>query len=84
MLTYYIYKRSSKECKELEEIVTTLKQCLDKTDIPDKGNKPIQACGTQFIDHKVAAMNRFADHFSAYLSHLCSLTEDSSAASSDY
>ena len=37
MLTYYIYKRSSKECKELEEIVATLKQCLDKSDIPDKG-----------------------------------------------
>jgi len=35
------------------------------------------------LNHKVAAMNRFVDHFGAYLSHLCSLTEDSSVASSD-
>ena len=41
------------------------------------------ACGTRFIDHKVAAMNRFVDRFGAYLSHLCSLTEDSSVTSSD-
>jgi len=33
--------------------------------------------------HKVAAMIRFVAHFGAYLSHLCSLTEDSSVTSAD-
>ena len=83
MRAYYIYKRSPKKCRELEEIVHSLKQCLDDGDMPDKGNKPIRACGTRFIDHKVAAMNKFVDRFGAYLSHLCSLTEDSSVASAD-
>ena len=59
----------------MEEIVISLKQCLDDGNMPDKGNKPIRACGTRFIDHKVAAMNRFIDHFGAYVSHLCNLTE---------
>ena len=51
--------------------------------MPDKGNKPIHACGTRLIDHKVAAMNRFIDCFGAYFSHLCSLTEDNSVTSAD-
>ena len=80
---YYIYKKSPKKCRELEEIFTSLKQCLHNGDMPDKGNKLIHACGTRFIDHKVAAINRFIDHFRAYLSHLCSLTEDNSITSAD-
>ena len=40
MRAYYIYKKSPKKCRELEEIVTSLKQCLDDGDMPDKGNKP--------------------------------------------
>jgi len=78
MRAYYIYKRSPKKCRELEEIVQSLKQCLYDGDMPDKGNKPIHACGTQFIDYKVAAVNRFFDHFGAYLNHLCSLTAEGS------
>ena len=65
------------------KIFTSLKQCLHNGDMPDKGNKLICACGTRFIDHKVAAINRFIDHFRAYLSHLCSLTEDNSITSAD-
>ena len=80
MRTIVIYKRSPKKCRELEEI--SLKQCLDNGDMPDKDNKPIRACGTRFID-KVAAMSRFIDRFGAYLSHLCSLTEDNSVTSAD-
>ena len=75
MRVFYIHKKSPKECRE---IVTSLKQCLDDGDMPDKDNKPICTCGTQFTDHKVAAMNRFIDGFGAYLIHLCSLTEDNS------
>ena len=46
MRVYYIYKKSPKKCRELEEIVTSLKLCLDDGDMPDKGNKAIRACGT--------------------------------------
>jgi len=83
MRAYYIYKCSPKKCRELEGIVISLKQCLDDADMPDNGNKPIRACGTRFINHRVAALNRFVDGFGAYLSHLCSLTEDSSVTSAD-
>ena len=83
MRAYYIYKKSPKKCRELEEIVISLKQCLDDGDMPDKGNKLICAGGTRFIDHKVAVMNSFIDRFSAYLSHLCSLTEDNGVTPAD-
>ena len=83
MHAYYIYKKSPKKCRELEEIFISLKQCLDDGNMAHSGNKPIRACGTRFIDHKVAAMNRFIDRFGAYLSHLCSLTEDNGVTPAD-
>jgi len=70
MSAYYFYKKSPKKCRELEEIVQSLKKCLDDGDMPDKGNKPMRVCGTRFIDHKVATMNIFVDHFGAYHNHL--------------
>ena len=79
----YYYKKSPKKCRELEEIFTSLKQCLDNGDMPDKGNKLMHACGTWFIYHKVIAINRSIDHFGACLSHLCSLTEDNRITSAD-
>ena len=42
------------------------------------GNRPLRACGTRFVSHKVAALNRFVDRYGAYVSHLIALTEDSS------
>ena len=83
LMRAYIYKKSPNKCRELEEIVISLKQCLDDGDMPHSGNQPIRACGTQFIDHKVAAMNRFIDRFGAYLRHLCSLTEDNGVTLAD-
>ena len=67
----------------MEEIVISLKQCLDDGDMSHSGNKPIRVCETRFIDHKIAAMNRFIDRFGAYLSHLCSLTEDNGVTPAD-
>ena len=51
--------------------------------MPHSSNKPICACGTRFIDHKVAVMNRFINRFGAYLGHLCSLTEDNGFTPAD-
>lgn len=76
---YYLYEKSPKKCHQLEDIVTELKTCLDSDDFSHKrGTRPLRACGTRFVAHKVAALSRVIERFGAYLNHLCSLTEDSS------
>ena len=61
-----------------------LKACLDSSDFPTMGgNKPLCACGTQFISHKVCALERVLDRFGAYMNHLVTLTEDPKTKSAD-
>ena len=48
-----------------------------------KGNRPLHACKTRFVSHKVAAINRFIERYGAYINHLISLTEDSSMKPAD-
>ena len=51
---YYVYSKSPKKCKELEDVVSELKECLDPSEFPDDGGvRPLRACGTRFISHKV-------------------------------
>ena len=81
---YYIYEKSPKKCAELKEIVEELKQCFDDSDVPHKvGARPLRACGTRFVAHKVAALSRVIDRFGAYVSHLKSLSVDRSVKSVD-
>ena len=81
---YYLYKKSPKKCHELYEVVAELKQCLKPGDLPaEGGNRPLRACGTHFVAHKVAALERIIDRFGAYVSHLSSLTEDTSVRAVD-
>lgn len=81
---YYVYEKSPKKCRELEVVVEELKNCLEPTEMPKKGgSRPLRACGTRFVAHKVAALWRLIDRFGAYLSHLTALTEDASVKSSD-
>ena len=47
------------------------------------GTRPVRACGTQFVCHKVAALERFIDRFGAYISHLVTIADDPRAKSSD-
>ena len=73
---YYIYEKSSKKCHELEGIVSELKACLEPTEMPSKGGtRPLRACGTRFVVHKVAALERMIDRFGAYISHLTAMTK---------
>ena len=60
MLTrvYYFYEKSPKKCVELAEVVDELRQCLEDGDMPNRGNRPLRACGTRFVAHKVAALGR--------------------------
>ena len=40
------------------------------------GNRPLRACGTRFIAHKVVALARLVDRVGPYICHLTSLTEN--------
>ena len=40
------------------------------------GVRPLRACGTRFIAHKVCALERIIDRFGAHLNHLVALIED--------
>ena len=81
---YYIYCKSLKNRRELEDLIAELSECLDISEFPTSGgSRPIRACGTRFITHNVAALNRIIDRFGAYLSHITALTEDSSTTLDD-
>ena len=61
MRVYYLYEKSPKKCVELAEVVDELRQCLEDGDMPTKGNRPLRACGTRFVAHKVAALGRLIE-----------------------
>ena len=74
---YYLYEKSPKKCRELEEIASSLKECLERSEwFSGRGLRPVRTSGTRFVSHKVAALNRFTNRFGAYLCHMISLTED--------
>ena len=39
---------------------------------------PLRASGTRFVSHKVVALRRVLERFSAYRNHLCSVIQDPS------
>ena len=70
---YIIYEKSPKKCRELEDIVKTLKTCLGSDEFSHgRGVRPLRASGTRFVTHKVAALNRVLERFDACVNHLCS------------
>ena len=81
---YYLYEKSPKKCRQLEDVVASLKECLDPSELPQKGGShPLRASGTRFVAHKVNALERIIDRYGAYLGHLIALTEDSSVKGVD-
>ena len=81
---YYMYEKSPKKCRELETVAEELKACMESSEMPSKGGaRPLHACGTKFVAHKVAALGRLVDRFGAYLCHLAAMTEDHSIKSVD-
>ena len=50
---YYLYEKSPKKCRELDSIVTDLKECFE---CDEGGIKPIRASGTRWVSHKLSAM----------------------------
>ena len=81
---YYLYEKSPKKCRQLEDVVASLKDCLDPSELPQKGGShPLRASGTCFVAHKVNALERIIDWYGAYLGNLIALTEDSSVKGVD-
>ena len=63
---YYLYEKSPNKCHELNEVVAELKQCLEAGHLPaEGGNRPLRPCGTRFVAHKVAAVERIIERFGA-------------------
>ena len=77
---YYLYEKSPKKCRELTELVSDLKECID---VDEAGIKPIRASGSRWVSHKLNAMRRILSRYGAYTSHLLALSEDHSVKSSD-
>lgn len=50
-----LYKKSPKRCVELTDVVDELRRCMEEFDMPNRGNRPLRACGTCFVAHKVDA-----------------------------
>ena len=64
MRTYYLHEKSPKKRHELDDVVASLRQCLEEDEMPaarTRGNRPLRACGTRFVSHKVSAISRFIE-----------------------
>ena len=61
---YYLYEKSPKRCRELEDIITDLKECLC---FDNAGVRPVRASGSRWVTHKLNAMKRILSKFGAYV-----------------
>ena len=77
---YYVYEKSPKKTRELEEVVKELKEVFE---FPSGGNKPVRSQGSRWINHKRKALQRVVDRYGAYISHLTALAEDGSVKPDD-
>ena len=80
----FVYEKSPKKCRELLDVVNELKECFEPSEMPRKGGtRSLRACGTWFVAHKTAAIARVIDRSGTYLSHLITLTEDTTLKAVD-
>ena len=79
---YYLYENSPKKCRELEEIVSDLKTCITFDD--SGGSRPIRACGSRWVGHKLNAMKCVLSKYGAYTNHLIPLSKDQAVRSADW
>ena len=61
-----------------------LRLCIGDAELPSEGgDRPIRACGTRFVCHKVAAISRIIDRYGAYITHVTALLHDASVKAAD-
>ena len=77
---YYLYEKSPKKCRELEDLITDLRECLS---FDDDGVKPLCSSRSKWVSHKLNAMKRAISKFGAYMSHIAALCEDRSVNRAD-
>ena len=77
---YYLYEKSPKKCRELEDLVSELGEFISFT---GKGLRPIRASGSRWISHKLNTMRRILSKYGAYTMHVVALSEDRSVRSTD-
>ena len=71
-ILYYLYKKSSKRCRELERMSEAYEKAIPK---------PTNANGTRWIDHKMQAMKIVLENYGVFISHVESLSQTDSQAS---
>ena len=64
---YLLYLKSPKKCRQLEEVIADLKECIA---LVEGGSKPIRACGSKWIGHKWNAMKRVLSRYGVYINPL--------------
>ena len=72
---YYLYKKSPKKLRQLNELVAVYE---DVFDFQEGGNKPKKASGTRWIAHKVGALKLIVDKYGIFMQHLANLAENKS------
>ena len=77
---YLLYAKSPKKCRQLEEVVADLKECLA---LVDSGSKPIRASGSRWIGHKWNATKRLLSRYGAYTNHLAAMSDNPSFKPAD-
>ena len=77
---YYLYEKSPKKMRGLEELYNSYKQCLE---FVEGSLKPKRASGTRWILHKVCALKLLVDKFGIYMQHIESLSCDNSVKQKD-
>ena len=77
---YYLYEKSPKKCRELEEVISDMKNCITFNDV---GSRPVRVSGSRWVSHKLSAMRRVLSKYGAYTNHLITLSEDSTVRSAD-
>ena len=60
--------------------MTDLKDCFEFDDV---GIRPVRACGTRWVAHKLNAMKRVVSKFGACTTHIAALSNDGSVSSTD-
>ena len=71
MRLYYLYEKSPKKCRELEELIADLKDCWS---FDDAGVKPVRSSGSRWISLKLNAMRRVISKYGAYMNHIAALS----------
>ena len=71
---YYIYKKSHKNCQELEDVVGELRKCAY---FDSGGVRPVRSIGSRWITHKLSAMKQVISKLGVYTHHLTTLSQDS-------